>query len=294
MNMLRSHVQPVGRKQLPYQLQTFGWPSPKSRDCLFPVVVRHCGSMPISDFDNYRALRAKIHERGRIALVQFFPDLLDTLAERRRDPRNTPEILMRELFAPTEVQLRPWADLLLSAFDVEVASIKVENSVRFLEADIQGSSRLKGEWIIHNFEHWVLQLDAFYDRVRKLIAQTYRRLVRPLRSWQILQSAIVAEVDAATKTLSSERNGLAHGLGGGVDGLVTGGYWPFHLAAHTPAAANEFYSLLLNAVFERVSSGWGMLGQDLKKYTRQVFAGIDELLGRIVVDIAAAESAQTT
>ncbi len=127
--------------------------------------------------------------------------------------------------------LPKWPTLLTALFDLEFVRGKVVNCHEFLRRFKDDPSADSSFWFLYHLDHWVFQTDAFMDRCDRLFKQIIRSVIRPLdpEGWQAFEREVADQMSTLKKPISAMRDPLAHGLGGGVEGLTS--QWEPVLAA---------------------------------------------------------------
>ena len=176
-------------------------------------------------------LKRKIYEAGANALVAANPEYVQTFLRRLEETSGDLDRVIDETKPLLEGGLKDWTDLLTAVLDVELVLDKVKRSLTFLRSGVTGTSEETGAWVIYHTDCWTFQMDALLERVDKLAAQIFRRLVRPKDSaWQAKEKAIRNDIKKMKAEIAKQRDPLAHGLGGGVLGIQEERLWEAFLA----------------------------------------------------------------
>src|SRR3989304_1711635 len=128
-------------------------------------------------------LKNKLYEAAANALVAANPDYVQTFRQRMKETRGDFERVINETKPLLHGhELRGWSDLLTALLDLQVVLKKVKLSLRLLRADVAGTPQETGARIVYHFDHWTFEMDALLERLDKLVARGFRRLVRPTDS----------------------------------------------------------------------------------------------------------------
>ena len=118
--------------------------------------------------------------------------------------------------------LPKWPPLLTALFDLEFVRGKVVNCHELLRRSSDDASSDSSFWFLYHLDHWTFQADAFMDRCDRLFKQVIRAVIRPLdaNGWQAFERDVATQMRALKTAIAAVRDPLAHGLGGGVAGLI--------------------------------------------------------------------------
>jgi hypothetical protein len=129
--------------------------------------------------------------------------------------------------------LPKWPVLLTALFDLEFVRGKVVNCHELLKRHRDDESSDSSFWFLYHLDQWTFQTDAFMDRCDRLFKQVIRAVIRPLNpnGWQTFERDVATQMKLLKGPIAAVRDPLAHGLGGGVAGLMD--QWEPILAAPT-------------------------------------------------------------
>lgn len=172
-----------------------------------------------------------------------------------------------------------WPLALTSLFDLELGMNKLRETIRFLERATPDQPSAGGLFAYH-LDFWVFRADALLDRLETGVKRSMRLVLRAADHRDIA-SEVEADIARLKAVITEHRNALAHGEGGGVDGITR--YWPGFLALpDLNVAMNGFNGTIMDGVWGSIDfdtrNRW--LGQ-LRSSTAMIYAGVDALCGRI-------------
>ncbi len=187
---------------------------------------------------DYEDLKQWIVEAARHDLEERYPRYV---SEFRHALLETGELDSATLAAAPHLKkpLPRWPALLTAFFDFEYARGKVVDCHRLLKQTRDVSSADGSFWFTYHLDQWVFQTDAFMDRCDRMLRQIVRSVIRPLDPrWQMFERQLTEQVRVLKEPIAKIRNPLAHGLGGGVSGLLD--QWEPILAAPVNIFDEEF------------------------------------------------------
>lgn len=175
---------------------------------------------------NLERLKLLAVEGAREALERERPDYVAAFRER---------LVELQDWRAAEREARPhlrgskaWPRTLTAVFDLQLGLERLSESMQLLEEATPDNPPVSDLWHYH-FEFWVLRSDSALERCEKVAnglidawrfdAELQRRRLREI---------IRKDLQAAKKPIARHRQGYAHGMGGGVEGITK--HWPSFLA----------------------------------------------------------------
>jgi hypothetical protein len=177
-------------------------------------------------------LKKRSYEAAANALAAANPSYVQAFQQRMEETGGDFERITHETRPLLAAGFKSWTDLLTAILDVELVLDQVKRSLTFLASDVVGTPEENGAWTIYHVDHWTFEVDALLERLDKLVAAMFRRLVRPKDSdWRIKERAVRDDIKKMKVEVAKLRDPLAHGLGGGVTGIQEEDLWEPFLAA---------------------------------------------------------------
>ena len=177
-------------------------------------------------------LKRRMYEAAARALDSTNPKYVQTFRRRLEETEGDLDRVIDETRPLLTEGFKGWTDLLTAALDVELVLDKVKRSLVFLASDVATTPEEDGARVAYHMDHWTFEMDALLERLDKLVATMFRRLVRPKDGdWRIKEAAVRDDIKKMKAKVAKVRDPLAHGLGGGVTGIEDERLWEPFLAA---------------------------------------------------------------
>ena len=180
---------------------------------------------------NFNRFKRTILEGAREALAETNPEYIRIFHEQLKDAGDDLEHAIKATNALISTDFPHWPDLLTAILDFEAVLDKMTRSLDLMGFSPVQSDMEKGAWFDYHLDYWCFLMDALLERVDRLAALTFRRLVRPKdKDWQAKHTRIRDDVNQMKQAIARIRDPLAHGRGGGITGIQEERLWEPYLA----------------------------------------------------------------
>ena len=194
----------------------------------------------IASLSAFDALRAAIQRAAAIKLERKHPECVASFRHVLDQTGDTAKALDAVKGIPMSGEFVAFERLLTATLDTELAMDKLISALNLFKTVpprelLDEWSMSEGALIDYNYSAWVFWMDALLERVKKLVSQAVRTLVRPHNPrFKDIERALLNSVDRLSSITGHVRNPLAHG-GGAVQALEEERLWVTYalLGAHT-------------------------------------------------------------
>ncbi len=225
---------------------------------------------------SFNQFKEKISEGARGALAETNPEYIRTLHGQLKEAGGDLDRATRATNALISTDFPHWPDLLTAILDFEAVLDKMTRSLGFMRFSPVQSAMQKGAWFDYHLDYWCFLMDALLERVDRLVALTFRRLVRPKdKDWQAKQAHVRDDVNRMKQEIAKIRDPLAHGLGGGITGIQEERLWEPYLAM------GHFDVDLVGEFYERIEEFQDRWVDRVEQTTVLALGGIEAIFGKL-------------
>jgi len=227
-------------------------------------------------------LKLSLENYARQELEKTNPMYVKTIRQKLNENRSISQAgkEAHELLRPNP----PEAVSLLSAvLDVEITMDQLRWSLRFLDAappDCQDPVGL-GAWNKYHLDHWFFLINAFLEKVDKLVKKTCRSLVKAQgKDFKALEEKLSSDINKMKEVVKKERDKLAHGGGSGIEAIEEQRLWEPYLAA--PVSNSTFdYEGAINSLYKNIAPRRQTWHNRLKQVTILAIAASEAIFGEV-------------
>jgi hypothetical protein len=182
---------------------------------------------PVSNFDRFRN---NLRQAAARALECAHPEYVAAFQKALSQTGDFSKALDAVKDIPRDRGFAKWRPLLTATLDVEVTRNRLRNSLNLLKTvpDAEVLDRFSmhpGEWVDCHWTAWTFWVDALLERVKKLVKEAVRALVRPSNvQWKDIENSLLRSIDSFSESTGKVRNPLAHG-GGAVEAVEEERLW---------------------------------------------------------------------
>ena len=206
--------------------------------------------MPSNAKGAYDRLKARIVQDATRDLERTSPEFVATFQATLAATGGDVDEAVAKATPLLKGRLRKWPRILTGFFDLEVVREKVVQCHAHLKQALDSTTPEASYWFSYHLDHWTFQTDAFLNRCDRLYKQVIRGPIRERDpdGWQDFQRQVAAESRVLKDRFGQLRHPLAHGLGGGVQGITE--HWESILAASVIATDPNFVKSSLASMVE--------------------------------------------
>ncbi len=169
--------------------------------------------------------RANLLDAAGCALERAHPDFVSTFSQVLEATQDPDQAHAAVASIATDQGFARWRPLLVSLYDVELQMARVRSALKLHGTRAEASiltmwTMNEGSWVDYHQAAWTLYIDGMLERVRKLLRQSCRGLIRPFsQDWRATEKRLCSVPDDLLGRLASMRDPIAHG-GGPVEALA--------------------------------------------------------------------------
>ena len=165
--------------------------------------------------------RNSLYNTAARSLREKHPKYVEALLQMLAETGDLSKALDSVKTMPTDVGFAKWRPLLTATFDTELAINQIRTVLNLLEiipprkvVPPQDILISEGAWVYYHVNVWIFWMDALLERVKKLVKQTVRSLVRPTNpKWKDVESDLLQSISLLSQDIGKMRDPLAHGGG---------------------------------------------------------------------------------